>query len=387
MNKKILLILLIISNCVFAQKKIIHINKDGITNDTLLQPNQKILIIGELKESLQNADKISVSVISTSEEKPTKAVLVEKSYKILIGPFLPRDAVSIEISIEKEMKEKDKELLLKDMFGSLTDIDNKLKNYFEKSKTGISEDSVRKIFTSSFSKGISDELNSYKLDNKKLKDDFDKIFSKELNKDLIEKISNNYIEFTDEKDAVKKDTIKSNLNKLIERELVKPISEKVKASQIIDLQLFDVSMMVSEVMFHASFDITPMETFFEKDRKDSLKRNFGMFFTFSPYLFARIPPNSSLKDYANGGGNKFFRGLAYLIQPTIGIGIMGNKDISVKPVIYTGATLRFNQLFKITYGRVFNTKMSYQSVGLSININYFSEILKIFQTTQANLNF
>ncbi len=116
-----------------------------------------------------------------------------------------------------------------------------------------------------------------------------------------------------------------------------------------------------------------------------------MFFTISPYLFARIPPDVSLKDYVTAAPAKsfqrFHRAVAYLIQPTVGVGIMGNKDVKLTPIIYAGGTLRFNQLFKFTYGVALNSKDKYNTLGLSININYFGDILKAFQTAQANSKF
>ncbi|WP_259014424.1 hypothetical protein [Emticicia fluvialis] len=399
MKKILLLIFLLSGSLLYAQKNRIRLNQDGQTVDkngreenSQMLPNQKILLEGELKKPLQNPEKISMLVYASSQAQATevKAAPTTTGYRALIGPFLPRETVGLEIYVEKTQDDAQKQLIRNQIAGGLPKAAGSLSAIYKSNNTGLTPDEFKAAMLKAFQETLPNDLNIYYVGDKKLKDSFVEIFTPLSATSDYLNLLNTSLRLANPGFAPKADSLK----KVMDTETDKIFSEGLKnlvAKEITAAQTLDVSVIVSEVMYYASFDITPAMTFLGNSRPDSVKRNFGMFFTISPYLFARIPPDVSLKDYVTAAPAKsfqrFHRAVAYLIQPTVGVGIMGNKDVKLTPIIYAGGTLRFNQLFKFTYGVALNSKDKYNTLGLSININYFGDILKAFQTAQANSKF
>ena len=403
MKHFIFFFLLLTGSLLHAQKNQIHLNqygqmigKDGKEEISQILPNQKILIVGDLKKEMLNPEEIAMLVYTSSQTTPTPVSVAKTStgYRALIGPFLPRESVGLEIYAKNNLDDQQKQIIKNQFDEGLDKATEDLKETYKLNKAGLTDQEFEKIILDAIKEKLPDDLNKFtNADGQKLKNDFIDIFQSVSGTTDYSPLLNAYILYkraVDRKNKANKDKYQNEIDSL-KNVLFNQGLTSISTSEIIGVELLETSIIVSEIMFHASFDITPALTTLGASRPDSVKRNFGMFFTFSPYLFSRIPPDISMKDYINGvsegNGRRIFRTLAYLLQPTVGIGIMGNKDVKLTPLVFTGGTLRFNQLFKLTYGLAFNSKEKYNTVGLSININYFSDILKAFQTAQANSKF
>lgn len=403
MKHFIFFFLLLTGSLLHAQKNQIHLNqygqmigKYGKEEISQILPNQKILIVGDLKKEMLNPEEIAMLVYTSSQTTPTPVSVAKTStgYRALIGPFLPRESVGLEIYAKNNLDDQQKQIIKNQFDEGLDKATEDLKETYKLNKAGLTDQEFEKIILDAIKEKLPDDLNKFtNADGQKLKNDFIDIFQSVSGTTDYSPLLNAYILYkraVDRKNKANKDKYQNEIDSL-KNVLFNQGLTSISTSEIIGVELLETSIIVSEIMFHASFDITPALTTLGASRPDSVKRNFGMFFTFSPYLFSRIPPDISMKDYINGvsegNGRRIFRTLAYLLQPTVGIGIMGNKDVKLTPLVFTGGTLRFNQLFKLTYGLAFNSKEKYNTVGLSININYFSDILKAFQTAQANSKF
>jgi hypothetical protein len=99
----------------------------------------------------------------------------------------------------------------------------------------------------------------------------------------------------------------------------------------------------------------------------------GAFFTVSPY-FKKINMNAEVK----------WRNPLTYITPTIGFSFASLKSTrEIKPIFYVGGSIRFNKIFRVTMGDAFyiDTSMHHLlATGVSININYLGEFLKIFSS-------
>lgn len=372
------------------------IGKDGKEEISQILPNQKILIEGDLKKEMLNPEEISMLVYASSQTTRVSVSVTKTStgYRALIGPFLPRESVGLEIYAKNKLDDQQKQIIKNQFDEGLDKATEDLKETYKLNKAGLTNQEFEKIILDAIKEKLPEDLNKFTNANgQKLKNDFNDIFQSVSGATDYSPLMNAYILYkraVERNNAANKDKYQNEIDSLKNVFFNQGLTS-ITASEIIGAELLETSIIVSEIMFHASFDITPALTTLGDSRPDSVKRNFGMFFTFSPYLFSRIPPDISMKDYiagvSEGNGKRLFRTLAYLFQPTVGIGIMGNKDVKLTPLVFTGGTVRFNQLFKLTYGLAFNSKEKYNTVGLSININYFSDILKAFQTAQANSKF
>ncbi len=374
-----------------AQTQQITFDSSGGVTAKFLLPNQKVLITGTIPDNLKTYSSFEAYVLADGQKVSAEVTVNDNQFKILTGPFLPKQLVSVKFEVVRRFNATERTDLIKQIQDGVSKGLKKVDSLILKDNSGIPPGVAHSLMVKKINSELKLSNSLYIKGDGSLKKNLTSFFE-EIPADILLELNNHYSAIKEnsinDKDSVLKKNSEKQYDDYIEQEFLTPLKKKLEIKDIIDLQLYEVSVMVSEVMHYASIDITPLVSFFKNDFGDSVKRNFGLFFTISPYLFAKIPHDMSMRDYTSLGGTKtkrFWRGVVYVFQPTVGIGFSGNKNFDPKPVFYAGITTRFNKLFKFTTGMVFNTKSTYYSAGLSININYFGEVFRAFQSAQTNV--
>ena len=401
-------------------------------NNASIPHGQKISLIGTQGNTVFK--KIEVEVATSYGNKSYDAAIAEKSWRVDIGPFQPRQLITLTIKTTKVVGDGGKERLSKSFTKALDSTVEDLIKIFEKSPIGIDGEGLKKIFLTTVKGKLGSDLDNYFIeDGKKVIENLENIFdTKCLYKnplttcklDLLSVLGN----YRDAKIAIdslnividslekglKEKTISvtdtSKVKKSValtktmktSRELQKKQAEldftsiktdlisKIPLQQITSVvPLSSVELKASGIEYYAGFDVSAIMI----DKKIG---STGLYFTVSPYLFSKFDPELDFsdvkirKDTTMTVNTKtlidkrnIVLWLKYHISPTIGIGFSGNSDIPSSPQLFGGISLRLNRLFKITVGSVFyknsmnNLYEHNFGVGMSLSVNYFGTLLQM----------
>ena len=426
--------LTLLTNQVFSQdpSNIITVDIDKndkfYVNNASIPHGQKISLIGTQGNTVFK--KIEVEVATSYGNKRYDATIDEKSWRVDIGPFQPRQLITLTIKTTKVVGDGGKEILNKSFTKALNSTIDDLIKIFENNPTGIDSVSLKKMFLTTVKSKLGSNLDNYFIaENKKVVDNLENIFdTKCLYKNLLTtcrldllSVLGNYrdakiaieslnividslekglkektIFGTDTSEVKKSKTMKAS------REVQKSQAEldfvsiktdlisKIPFQQITSVvPLSSVELKASGIEYYAGFDVSAIMI----DKKIG---STGLYFTVSPYVFGKFDPELDFSDVRIRKdstmtkvpqtlikGRNIALWLKYHISPTIGIGFSGNSDIPSSPQLFAGISLRLNRLFKVTVGSVFyknsmnNLYEHNFGIGMSLSVNYFGTLLQM----------
>ena len=426
--------LTLLTNQVFSQdpSNIITVDIDKndkfYVNNASIPHGQKISLIGTQGNTVFK--KIEVEVATSYGNKRYDATIDEKSWRVDIGPFQPRQLITLTIKTTKVVGDGGKEILNKSFTKALNSTIDDLIKIFENNPTGIDSVSLKKMFLTTVKSKLGSNLDNYFIaENKKVVDNLENIFdTKCLYKnplttcrlDLLSVLGNyrdakiaieslNIVIDSLEKGLKEKtifgtDTseVKKSKTMKASREVQKSQAEldfvsiktdlisKIPFQQITSVvPLSSVELKASGIEYYAGFDVSAIMI----DKKIG---STGLYFTVSPYVFGKFDPELDFSDVRIRKdstmtkvpqtlikGRNIALWLKYHISPTIGIGFSGNSDIPSSPQLFAGISLRLNRLFKVTVGSVFyknsmnNLYEHNFGIGMSLSVNYFGTLLQM----------
>ncbi len=403
--------LFILSNKIFCQDSSTIIQVDMDNNDKFfvnagtIPHSQKIVLIGTSGNTVFT--KVQVESATTNGKQTYDAIINDTDWKVTIGPFQPRQLLTLTIKATKILEANDRKLS-ETLEEALKKTTNDISADLEKTSVGLNIETLKNNFLRYTKTNLGSQLNNYYLDNdKKVADNLGVVFSNIDYLSLLTNFSNIQNSYKYKKqaeadaDSVKIQSEITNINSIknsVENGIKKIISQ-IKFQQISTvIPLSSVELKASGVEYYAGFDVSAIT--FDKNLGAT-----GLYFTISPYVFGRfdpeldfsdvrIPKNSNMsskqKDIINRKNVALW--LKYHISPTVGVSFAGNTNVPNTPQLFAGMSFRLNRLFKITTGSVFYRNPQNEnyihnfSVGMSLSLNYFGTVLQMVGNATRAVN-
>ncbi len=187
------------------------------------------------------------------------------------------------------------------------------------------------------------------------------------------------------------DSINLKFKTIIRGELQKMILTRSETIRINDLKS---DVLNTNIKDYIGIDIMP--TLYGNNRPGT----FGLFLTFSPY-FGKIDPDEALLDRAlfkyrdpmtkeADWEKRFFNSLRRTVTPTVGLGLVNSPaDTALnKFMAFAGVSIRMNKLIRFSFGKTFYSAkvapkilLSSWTYGISIDVEYLADVLKIVSST------
>lgn len=175
-----------------------------------------------------------------------------------------------------------------------------------------------------------------------------------------------------------------NKNKNLLEEVKEETIHKIKSTEIISAVSLKSGFGVKDIERYAGFDLGP--TFINSESSVTTM------FTANIY-FERNEVNKDLFPLKDINSKNLGVSLKERVSLTAGIGITTPNIDKDSPLFFIGAGFRVNRIFRITYGYSFHRPAQEdpsdfifsESIGISVNFRYISDLLQIFNSTTSTL--